>query len=214
LASLTGLINLTEKSMSAESQEYVALMKRSVKRLDQYITKLANYTRNSNLGLEYNDINFQPLINDIIEAYQFLPNADRIDFKVSIYGTQKVTADLFRLQLVLNNLISNAIKYYNPYEPHPFIEIAVASNTKSFELTISDNGIGITEEFKDKIFNMFQRATTQAHGSGIGLYLVKKALAKMKGKVEVQSEYGKGTKFILTIPNHLEDCRKPEKSSY
>jgi PAS domain S-box-containing protein len=213
LASLAGLINLTEKSISIESKEYIELMKRSVKRLDQYITKLAHYTRNGNLGLEYNDINFQLLINDIIEAYQFLPNADRIDFKVSIDETQKVTVDLFRLQLVLNNLISNAIKYYNPYEPHPFIEITVVSNTKSFELTISDNGIGITEEFKDKIFNMFQRATTQAQGSGIGLYLVKKALLKMKGKIEVQSEYGKGTKFTLTIPNHVEDCLKLEKNS-
>jgi signal transduction histidine kinase len=213
LASLTGLINLTEKSISAESQEYVELMKRSVKRLDQYITKLAHYTRNSNLGLEYNEINFKPLINDIIEAYKFLPNADRIDFRISIDEKQKVTADLFRLQLVLNNLISNAIKYYNPYETHPYIEIAVSSNTKSFELIVSDNGIGITEEFKDKIFNMFQRATTQAHGSGIGLYLVKKALLKMKGKIEVQSEYGKGTKFTLTIPNHVEDCRKLETSA-
>jgi PAS domain S-box-containing protein len=208
LASLAGLINLTEKSISSESKEYIELMKRSVKRLDQYITKLAHYTRNSNMGLEYNEINFKLVLTDIIEAYTFLPNAERIDFKISIDETQKVTTDLFRLQLVLNNLVSNAIKYYNPHEPHPYIEITVSANTKSFELIVSDNGIGISEEFKDRIFNMFQRATTRAHGSGIGLYLVKKALLKMKGKIEVQSDYGKGTKFTITIPNHAADCLK------
>jgi PAS domain S-box-containing protein len=212
LASLAGLINLTEKSISIESKEYIELMKRSVKRLDQYITKLAHYTRNSNLGLEYNEINFKLVLTDIIEAYKFLPNADRIDFRISIDEKQPVRADLFRLQLILNNLISNAIKYYNPHEPNPYVEITVVADAKKFELIVSDNGIGITEEYKGKIFNMFQRATTQAYGSGIGLYLVKKALAKMKGKVEVQSEYGQGTEFTLTIPNHVEDCLKLERN--
>ncbi len=208
LASLAGLINLTEKSISIESKEYLELMKRSVKRLDQYITKLAHYTRNGNLGLEYNEINFKLVLTDIIEAYKFLPNADCIDFRISIDEKRHVHADLFRLQLILNNLISNTIKYYNPHEPNPYVEITVVADAKKFELIVSDNGIGITDEYKGKIFNMFQRATTQAHGSGIGLYLVKKALVKMEGKVEVQSEYGQGTEFTLTIPNHVDDCLK------
>ena len=75
-------------------------------------------------------------------------------------------------------------------------------------MVISDNGIGIAEEYRDKIFNMFQRATAQAYGSGIGLYLVKKALAKMKGEIKFQSVYGQGTTFTLTIPNHVEDCKR------
>lgn len=212
LASLTGLINLTEKSISAENKEYIELMKRSINRLDQYITKLAHYTRNSNMGNEYVEINFTALLNDIIESYRFLPNAERINFRVFVNEDQKIHADLFRLQLVLNNLISNAIKYQNPQEANPFIEIHLTGDRKKFKLIVNDNGIGISDEYKDKIFNMFQRATTQAQGSGIGLYLVKKALLKMKGEIDVDSTYGKGTKFTLTIPNHIADCKPVESN--
>jgi len=214
LASLSGLINLTEKNFSKESKEYIELMKRSVKRLDQYITKLADYARNANLGIEYNEINFKSLLTDIIEAYKFLQNADRIDFRISMDEKQIVRADLFRLQLILNNLISNAIKYYNPQEPNPYVSISIVADAKKLTMVVSDNGIGIAEEYKDKVFNMFQRATAQAYGSGIGLYLVKKALAIMKGEIKVQSVHGQGTTFILTIPNHVEDCLKFQKGSF
>ncbi|MFM9839458.1 MAG: ATP-binding protein [Cyclobacteriaceae bacterium] len=206
LASLSGLINLSEKSMPAENKEYTDLMKRSVKRLDQYITKLAHYSRNSNIDLEYNEVNFEKIINDIVETYKFLPNGDRIDFRLSISKSTKVFSDLFRLQLILNNLISNAVKYCNPYEADPFIEITVVSTTKNFRVKIKDNGIGIANEYKDKVFNMFQRATTQSEGSGIGLFIVKKALLKMGGAIEIESTYGEGTQFTITIPNHFKDC--------
>jgi signal transduction histidine kinase len=205
LTSLSGLITLSERSLPIESREYTDLMKRSVKRLDEYITKLAHYSRNSNTDLEYAEVSFRKTIDDIIDTYRFLPNGDRIDFRVSSRGPQ-VLSDLFRLQLILNNLISNAIKYANPQEPNPFIEIAIVSTSKSFRIKIKDNGIGIDKEYQDKIFNMFQRATTQSDGSGIGLFIVKKALLKMNGKVKVKSVYGKGTQFTLVFPNHCKDC--------
>lgn len=213
LASLAGLINLAEKSMSPENMEYVELMNRSVKRLDQYIAKLANYSRNSNLGTEYSKIDFKSLLADIIEAYRFLPDADRINFKISLRENQVIHSDSFRLQLILNNLISNAIKYQNPQEPNPFIEISIVAINKSFRIKVRDNSIGISDEYKGKIFDMFQRATTQAQGSGIGLFIVQKALAKMKASVRVKSIYGKGTKFMLTFPNHIDACLSFTKQS-
>ncbi len=214
LASLSGLINLSEKSMSVENKEYTDLMKRSVNRLDQYITKLAHYSRNSNVDLEYDEVGFEKIINDIIETYKFLPNGDRIDFRVSIRENSKVYSDLFRLQLILNNLISNAVKYCNPHHPNPFIEITVVSTFKNFRIKVKDNGIGIADEYKEKVFDMFQRATIQAEGSGIGLFIVKKALIKMKGLVKTKSKYGEGTQFTITIPNHFKDCEiTPTRSS-
>jgi two-component system, sensor histidine kinase and response regulator len=205
---IINLISRLESScaMLGTHMEYVELMRRSVKRLDQYITKLAHYTRNNNVDIEYSEINFQSVINEIIETYQFLPNAERIEFKVSIDTNQTVCSDLFRLQLILNNVISNSIKYCNTQEPNPRIEVSIKATTAKFRIKVKDNGIGIAEEHQDKIFNMFHRATTQAHGSGIGLYIVKKALQKMNGKIKVKSSYGMGTELKLTIPNHFQDC--------
>jgi signal transduction histidine kinase len=80
------------------------------------------------------------------------------------------------LQLILNNLISNAIKYQNQQQQNPFVEITIVSTSKNFRIRVRDNGIGISEEYKEKIFDMFQRATMQAQGSGIGLIRPRKRL--------------------------------------
>jgi signal transduction histidine kinase len=70
-------------------------------------------------------------------------------------------------------------------------------------LHIEDNGIGISPEFKDKIFNMFFRATASSDGSGLGLYIVKQTLEKLEGAIQVESELNKGTTFILQLPNFI-----------
>ncbi len=212
LASLTGLINLTEKSSQRQSKEYVELMKRSVNRLDQYIRKLAHYTRNNVIEVDYQEINFRLLLEEIFETYRFMPGADRIKFTMTILNKGKVGSDLFRLQLIFNNLISNAIKYHNPEESSPFISVKVVSNAKYFRIKVYDNGIGIQEEYQERVFEMFQRATTTGQGSGIGLYIVKKALVKLKGKIEVKSKLGRGTEFIITCPNQFEECIPMQKS--
>ena len=81
------------------------------------------------------------------------------------------------------------------------------ANTKRREkennrrIEIKDNGIGIAKEHLPYIFNMFYRAHTKSIGSGLGLYIVNEAITKLGGRVEVQSVLGKGSTFILTIPN-------------
>jgi signal transduction histidine kinase len=74
---------------------------------------------------------------------------------------------------------------------------------KSAKIIFEDNGIGIEEEYLDKIFKMFYRATEESEGSGIGLYIVQQAIEKLHGTVDVTSRKGAGTKFVLTIPNML-----------
>jgi signal transduction histidine kinase len=105
---------------------------------------------------------------------------------------------------VFNNLISNAIRYSDPYKKQSFVRIGITTTVDQAHITVEDNGIGIEQEHIEKVFNMFYRATESKSGSGLGLYIVKETLDMLGGKIQVSSTMGKGTTFTLTIPNKAE----------
>jgi signal transduction histidine kinase len=216
LLSLSGLINLTERGNTDEIMEYVHLMRKSVGRLDKYITQLAHYARNTNLGVEYTRLDFKEIFEDVIENYKFLPNAEKIDFIIEVDSSCSVCSDSFRLKIILNNLVSNAIKYHNLQQHKPFIKLTASVKAQSFSISVIDNGIGITPVDIDSIFDMFKRATDKGDGSGLGLYIVSKALDKIGGKIAVTSSVNVGTAFTLEIPYDINQCTfemEPEKKS-
>jgi len=98
-------------------------------------------------------------------------------------------------------LISNAFKYYNPEVSTPFIHLTVRVAPTHCAILLKDNGIGIHQAFKNKVFNMFFRATERSAGSGLGLYIVKSMVEKLKGRISFESTLNVGTTFLLTIPN-------------
>jgi signal transduction histidine kinase len=206
LLSISGLLNLMEKTIPGEYTEYTLLMRRSLSRLDQFITQLANYARNNNAQQQQSRINFSQLFGEVIETYRFLPNAEKIKFYIDVENAIDTCSDNFRLKIILNNLISNAIKYHNLDQKDPFIKISIQGNENEFIISVSDNGMGIPSENIDKIFGMFKRATEKADGSGLGLYIVKKALDKLNGQIEVKSEINIGTTFTIRVPHGAENC--------
>jgi len=106
-----------------------------------------------------------------------------------------------RVDIILNNLFSNAIKYADLRKEEPFLKVQMKIDADQAEIRISDNGEGINSEALPKIFDMFYRASGSGSGSGLGLYIVKEAIHKLQGTISVQSEFGKATEFIVIIPN-------------
>jgi signal transduction histidine kinase len=101
---------------------------------------------------------------------------------------------------VLENLISNAIKYSNSQRANRFVKIEGKALNGKIEILVSDNGLGIPKEFHDEAFGMFKRFhKSDAPGSGLGLYLVKKNLEKINGKISLQST-SDGTTFKIVLP--------------
>jgi signal transduction histidine kinase len=103
--------------------------------------------------------------------------------------------------MVFNNIISNAVQYRDTRKEDSYLKIDILVDEKRAILRFSDNGIGIPEEYVDKIFKMFFRANADSKGSGLGLYIVKGVLEKLEGSVSVQSRLGEGTTFNFEIPN-------------
>jgi signal transduction histidine kinase len=107
---------------------------------------------------------------------------------------------MFRIEVILANLISNAIKYQKNEVQNKKVGINVKVKKEEAEINIVDNGIGILNEHLDKIFNQFFKVNTH-QGTGLGLFIVKEALEKINGKISVFSNINQGTTFKIIIPN-------------
>jgi two-component system phosphate regulon sensor histidine kinase PhoR len=128
---------------------------------------------------------------------------EKIHAMVSIIqkGDTNLQADRLHLMSVVFNLLDNALKYG---KEHPIIEIALEGGNDSVQLRVSDNGIGIAAEYKNKIFEKFFRIPTgnrhNAKGYGLGLSYVAHVVQKHNGKIYVDSTLGKGTTVTISIP--------------
>lgn len=209
LKSMLGLIDITKNDIEENDNQdkenllqRFEMLNRSATKLDNFIEDILNYSRNARTVLESNEVIFGDLINDINGNFIFSQTNRHIDFIVDIQSNDTFITDAKRLTVVLNNILSNANKYCDTSKPTSFIKVSFDCDNLKAKITIEDNGIGIPDEEKDKIFDMFYRSTVKSTGSGLGLYIVKETLQKMNGKIEVESEVNKGTKFTIEIPNY------------
>jgi signal transduction histidine kinase len=201
LMSVLGIINLSRLDDSvSDPNGYLKMIESSILRLDGFIQKIIEYYKNTKLQPDYEKIDFNALIYDCIEASRRQNNA--VEFQVETEQEGEFYGDVFRISVILNNLISNAIKYQNPDNKDPTVKLTAQSDSHKAVLTIEDNGIGILSGHLNNIFKMFFRTKNiNKPGTGIGLYIVKEALTRIGGNITVSSVYGQGTKFVITIPS-------------
>jgi len=202
LTSILGLLAFIEtESQEADTLFHVGLIRKSVNRLDEFVKNILSYSRNNRRGLEVEQIPLQQTILEVVDSLQGLPEAMGINYQVDIKEKEPFYSDGLRLNTVLENLISNAIKYHRKEEPGRFIKINGYSDDRGFQFTIADNGVGIAAQYHQKIYEMFFRLSGKQSGSGIGLYIVKDALEILQGSIELQSQEGMGTTFTITLKN-------------
>ena len=203
LNSMLGLIEIAKDDTNEDiTREHLIMLKRSAKKLDGFICDILDYSRNARMEVAMEEINFKELITDITENLKFIGDNNRgIEFITEISGETSIYSDKNRLITILGNLISNAIRYQNAQIANPYVRIQIQIFPAETRIVIEDNGIGMSEEVHSKIFDMFYRVSNESVGSGLGLYIVKEAVNKLSGEIKVQSEIGKGTTFLIKIPN-------------
>ena len=117
-----------------------------------------------------------------------------------VIPNQVVKTDPERLKVILHNLIGNAIKYADITKSSPSIWIESFLEGRTLNLQVKDNGIGIEEPNQGHIFDMFFRGSDRSKGSGLGLFIVKETVNKLKGSISVKSEHAVGTTFEVRLP--------------
>lgn len=202
LMNVLGLIDITEMNVKEEEpKSYLTMMKKSVQGLDDTIKEILEYSKNARTEVEAEQIDLHALTEQVFAELQFMEGADSMEKRMHFDIQIPFYSDKSRLTVILNNLVSNAIKYRNKKEPNRFVAINTTVTAEKAIINISDNGIGIKPEYQEKVFDMFFRGTTQGSGSGLGLYILKETLNKLKGKITVSSALNRGTMWVIEIPN-------------
>jgi signal transduction histidine kinase len=199
LSSILGLINLA--NLTKDPDELAQIMKLIQGRVlaqDNFIREIIDYSRNTRTDTVLEKISLRPLVCEIIETLKFDSLADKIVFKVQMTEDLTITSDRIRLTVILSNLIGNAIKYHDFSKSNPYIVIGYHPDRCC--LYVEDNGTGVMNEHKEKIFNMFYRGSDRVTGSGLGLFIAKEAVNKLGGKIELRSEYEQGSTFSVMLP--------------
>jgi signal transduction histidine kinase len=110
--------------------------------------------------------------------------------------------DIYRLKIILNNLISNAVKYSSNREGNAFVEFIAKVNETNCSFSVRDNGEGIPPHLQDKVFEIYFRANNKTAGTGLGLFICSEAIRKLGGSIQLESTPGQGSVFSVNIPNN------------
>ncbi|WP_348812535.1 sensor histidine kinase [Flavobacterium maritimum] len=173
-----------------------------VNRLNNLVDQLLLLARfeNQKQSLKIEKVYLNALILDILTLYSGKLNAKKINLKHSFSDNYYINSDNYLVSIIISNIISNAIKYTNE---NGKISITLSHKNDKTICTISDNGIGISKDDLDKIFNPFYRSNATNHpeikGSGLGLSIVKRLAQLLNTKFEIHSEINKGTTIILSF---------------
>ncbi|WP_158233327.1 ATP-binding protein [Reichenbachiella sp. 5M10] len=202
LASMIELHKVVEREIEdKQSLYYFELYNKGLKRLNATILDLLELSKLKSLELEYAPINFQEIIRECLDSFHYYANFNLIDFQVSIDPRVEVQSDKRLINTVVQNLLENSIKYSKTDHEQPYVKISVQSMAEDyFALIVEDNGVGIDPVFQEKVFDMFYRANDKVEGSGLGLYILKSAVDKLEGDIQLKSVLDEGTKTIIILP--------------
>ncbi|HEY5730235.1 MAG TPA: ATP-binding protein, partial [Anaerolineales bacterium] len=171
---------------------------------DKMDTLLADLLELSRIGRVVNppiEIDTVRLVQDALESLDARIRSRNATVNI-VSDLPSIFGDRTRLREVFENLIDNAIKYMDD-QTDPVVEIGTRKDSNQFIFYVKDNGLGVEEQYRNKIFGMFEKLHPAIEGTGIGLALVKRIVESHDGKIWVESEgQGKGSTFCFTIPDN------------
>lgn len=204
IVSLAGLLLDAVKVPDVESsQQYVGMIHSTAQHTLVLLDNLLNWAKSQTGQIEYKSekICVSAIIQEIVDLSQTSAQTKNISLEHTASAEIEICSDEKMLKTILRNLISNAIKFTRKGGR---VCVSVKSNQNQIEITVSDNGIGINEQTRKKIFgissNISSPGTANEKGSGFGLVLCKEFVDKLGGTIGVNSIEGKGSDFTFTLP--------------
>lgn len=214
LNGIIGMTNLTlETNLNNEQKENLNLVKSSSKTLLKIINNILDLSKieAGKMEVDQKEFKLRKVIKNTIKIFEPIANDKNIDLRLKIQEDieENLFGDYYKLNQILNNLISNAIKFTND----GFVQITLEKentysdcdkNIENINFVVEDSGIGIKKENLNRLFKFFSQVdssyTKKHEGTGLGLYISKKLAQMLNGNIYVYSEYKKGSRFELKIP--------------
>jgi len=200
LASMIGLLRLAkEGDREGKLAGVHNMMGRSMLKLDETLKEILDYSRNARGELQLGIIAWQRLLQETFNKLEYIDSTGTIQKNIQLQTDVPFISDEGRVAVIINNLISNAM-LFRSRNREPVIEIRIITTPEEATVIIADNGIGIREDVRPRVFDMFFRGTEESQGAGLGLYIVKEVITILKGSITVHSEIGQGSVFIVQLP--------------
>lgn len=200
LYTLNGTIKDPEKKL----EKYMKTMKQNALRLLKLINNIIDMTKidSNDISIQLHNYDIVAIIKNVVQSIEVYSNVKLINVTFDTDVDKKIIAcDADKIERIILNLLSNAIKFTNE---HGNISINIRNIDNKVIISIEDDGIGIPQDKLNVIFKRFRQVdksfTRNREGSGIGLSIVKALVEIHHGTIKVESEYGKGTKFIIELP--------------
>ncbi|MBZ4649535.1 MAG: sensor histidine kinase [Thermosipho sp. (in: Bacteria)] len=197
---------LLNMEVDRESQrEFLETVYEQSERLESLLNDLLDFTliESGTMELEYSEFDLCELIKEVVENLKQLAEKYKVKINVSCESIS-ISADKRRIKQAIHNLVDNSIKFSDKSKEERYVNISVEKKEENLSIIIEDNGIGISQEDKEKIFEKFYRGdrslTYEVPGTGLGLTIVQEIIKLHGGKINVNSTLGEGTTFELVIP--------------
>ncbi|MCA1662701.1 MAG: HAMP domain-containing histidine kinase [Myxococcales bacterium] len=193
--------------------ERMRTVKRQLDRLEQLITALLDVSRigAGRLALQLERVDLVEVANDVLTRLR--DEASRQNVCLELHAPPSLLGiwDRSRLDQILTNLVTNAIKY-GQSKP---VDLVVAANGGAAEVRVVDRGIGVDPDHQERIFGKFERAASQRNygGLGLGLWITRELVELMRGEVRVDSTPDHGATFIVSLPRGDEDDQRASDRS-
>ncbi len=181
------------------AKDFMGFITEGTQRMQLLIRDLLEFSRVTSQSKEFEIIDLNEILKIVLKNLKIAIEENNV--KIQYSNLPDVLGDNTQLIQLFQNLIYNAIKFKK--DAHPEIEVSAVHNESNWLISVKDNGIGIADEYKEKIFIIFQRLHDRGkyQGTGIGLAVCKRIVERHGGKIWVESELGKGSTFYFTLPD-------------
>ncbi|MEJ5995825.1 HAMP domain-containing sensor histidine kinase [Pedobacter sp. Du54] len=202
LNSLQGLVQLSILETDVLAiKENMNLMDKLLKKQDLFIKDVISLLQRRDLNPQPIKFDLKALVEDAISLNKHNTDNKEMNTEIQIpKDLEEIYSDVVFIKIIINNLISNAFRYSDPTKENPFIKIKIQRDGANLVISIEDNGIGISNEFHEKVFEMFYILNANKRGTGLGLYIIKQSVEKLKGKIYLDSILGVGSRFTIILP--------------
>ena len=197
LSMVKDLIRAKQEDKAVEAVEHVEI---SLKKLEDLVKDILSLTKVKNKAEDIEEVDVPEAVKGAIEGIANLDNFDRIEFITEFNHKDLPVTQKSRMKLIVENLISNAVKYQDTSKDKSFVKIKTYQEGNDFIFEVEDNGLGVPAEHRDSLFVMFKRFHAKtSFGSGLGLYMVQKS-AEMLGGEMLYKPAESGSIFKLRVP--------------
>lgn len=200
-----GLINLLRRNGREEDRLVIlGKLQSSIRNLDELLQSIGMFSEISSVDVAYTEVNLRKVFNESLEQARQLEGSEQVDVQLRLNEQVPLFTDPKHLSIVISNLLSNGIRFRDPRKKS-FVEVHASVTPLSAHLEVRDNGMGIKEEYIDKIFDVFYTGGDTNKGRGLGLFMVREIVEKLSGNFSVKSMRDAGTTFYITLPNARPD---------